>query len=1061
MAQVVLGVAGMAVGSLFGMPQVGWAVGSMLGAALFPPKGPSIEGPRLSDLSVQTSTQGQMIPRVYGCSRIGGNIIWSTKKIETKNVEEVGGSKGGGGGTTSTFTYLISLAVSYAEGEIKGVRKVWANKSLIFDASTISSASSILASEGLDQGSTSKYASIRFYSGSEDQDPDPLIQSLEGDDLAYRGTAYVVFEDLQLADFGNNVPQFEFEIVNNESNSQDGRVLAEANNTLNLAGTFDTLRIRDFRDGNAKIDTIKQGTSSNLNDSPNIRQIYVSNSVLLNPSLTSTSGLPKNEDDHPITSVGYNLIKFVSTIISDDRSYNIYADFGFAGGKIKAFRSEEDVTGYKGINNDFSITLDDVIPTTEFIKCCIPVNGNKYVMVMTALDGTSDITKWYIIGFDGISKQGTCNIQASTYAFGNYFNYDDTYSTHVGMVSDNLRELIISNNVYKIKKVGLTYQMISYRLITTSFNAMSVFVRGSNHISVSKTSGIIFSTNLFYSNAESDSPTLSYIVSDLCETAGVDSSQIDVSQLANDKLRGYVVNSVMSIRSTIEPLMQAFFFDAVESDNKIKFVKRGQSPVLTIPNEEIAAFEGASGDELPDDIAITRAQSVELPTEITVNFLDYDRDYQQGAQYARRETEPNKNQIGHDLAMVLTAEKARQIADVLLSEVWMSRMSYRFTTSRRYSYLEPTDIIVIYKKERALNLRITKKTEGQNGVIDWEAVEEDSSIYNSNVIANTSKPIQQEIAAVIPTISKVLDIPILKDYDNNYGMYVAMSGSDISWKSGALYQSDDNSTYKATNVFVNSSSIFGNTLTKLESWDTDDNRFDEKNTLLVKINNGSLSSDTEINVLNGSNYALVGSEIVQFKNASLVSTNTYLLSGFLRSRKGTEWAVNTHQDIEDFVLLDVLKLGRYADDISKRDVKQYFKAVTQGQNTSAAYSFNQINTGSSLKPYSVSHLRAVKENTNDIKIKWIRRSRINGEWTNGMDVSLGEQVEKYDVEIYSDSMYNNVKRIVNVGSQECLYSSENQIEDFGSNQTTLYVRIYQISDLVGRGFVKEKELKVI
>jgi hypothetical protein len=185
------------------------------------------------------------------------------------------------------------------------------------------------------------------------------------------------------------------------------------------------------------------------------------------------------------------------------------------------------------------------------------------------------------------------------------------------------------------------------------------------------------------------------------------------------------------------------------------------------------------------------------------------------------------------------------------------------------------------------------------------------------------------------------------------------------------------------------------------------------------------------------------------------------LSGFLRARKGTEWAVNTHQDIEDFVLLDVLKLGRYADDISKRDVKQYFKAVTQGQNTSAAYSFNQINTGSSLKPYSVSHLRAVKENTNDIKIEWIRRSRINGEWTNGMDVSLGEQVEKYDVEIYSDSMYNNVKRIVNVGSQECLYSSENQIEDFGSNQTTLYVRIYQISDLVGRGFVKEKELKVI
>ena len=35
----------------------------MLGGLIDPPKGPDIKGPRLDDLSVQTSTYGAIIPR--------------------------------------------------------------------------------------------------------------------------------------------------------------------------------------------------------------------------------------------------------------------------------------------------------------------------------------------------------------------------------------------------------------------------------------------------------------------------------------------------------------------------------------------------------------------------------------------------------------------------------------------------------------------------------------------------------------------------------------------------------------------------------------------------------------------------------------------------------------------------------------------------------------------------------------------------------------------------------------------------------------------------------------
>jgi hypothetical protein len=55
-------------------------------------------------------------------------------------------------------------------------------------------------------------------------------------------------------------------------------------------------------------------------------------------------------------------------------------------------------------------------------------------------------------------------------------------------------------------------------------------------------------------------------------------------------------------------------------------------------------------------------------------------------------------------------------------------------------------------------------------------------------------------------------------------------------------------------------------------------------------------------VLNGANLAVLGSEVIQFKSATLVATNTYALTGLLRGRRGTEWAIGTHAAGDRFVL---------------------------------------------------------------------------------------------------------------------------------------------------------------
>lgn len=199
MASLVLGAVGAGVGFLVGGPlgaKIGFSIGSALGGGL---GGEKIEqeGPRLTDLKVQASTYGTMIPITYGTVRITGNVIWSTDKLETVTTEESGGKGGGGPEVESTtYSYRISCAIALCEGEISGLIRIWANGKLIFDGDNAG-------------------PSFTVYNGTETQTPSPLMEGYlgAGNVPAYRGLSYIEFADFQLAEFGNQIPNFSFEIT--------------------------------------------------------------------------------------------------------------------------------------------------------------------------------------------------------------------------------------------------------------------------------------------------------------------------------------------------------------------------------------------------------------------------------------------------------------------------------------------------------------------------------------------------------------------------------------------------------------------------------------------------------------------------------------------------------------------------------------------------------------------------------------------------------------------------------------------------------------------------------
>ena len=214
MAQLAVAGAGAAVGFVLGGPvgaQIGWALGGVAGALLFPPKGQDTQGPRLNDLTVQTSGYGLPIPMAVGRVKLAGNVIWKTELRERANTRRQG--KGGGGAKSTTYSYYLSWAVGLCEWLIPPanpqVLRIWLDAQLVYDTT---GASEVTQIPGL---------VWRFHPGNETQLPDPLLAATLGanEAPAHRGLAYIVFEEVPLERFGNRMPNVTVELAGDAARS--------------------------------------------------------------------------------------------------------------------------------------------------------------------------------------------------------------------------------------------------------------------------------------------------------------------------------------------------------------------------------------------------------------------------------------------------------------------------------------------------------------------------------------------------------------------------------------------------------------------------------------------------------------------------------------------------------------------------------------------------------------------------------------------------------------------------------------------------------------------------
>jgi hypothetical protein len=141
----------------------------------------------------------------------------------------------------------------------------------------------------------------------------------------------------------------------------------------------------------------------------------------------------------------------------------------------------------------------------------------------------------------------------------------------------------------------------------------------------------------------------------------------------------------------------------------------------------------------------------------------------------------------------------------------------------------------------------------------------------------------------------------------------------------------------------------------------------------------------------GSNLAVLGSELIQFGNATALGGGKFRLSHLLRGRGGTEWASSGHGADDLFCFLDRARLQ--AIELPNWIAGSSIDASIAGSSASI------ILTGESLRPPSPVGLSAELQPNGDLQISWTRRSRLGFAWIDGVDAPLGEAIERYRVVI--------------------------------------------------------------
>lgn len=495
-------------------------------------------------------------------------------------------------------------------------------------------------------------------------------------------------------------------------------------------------------------------------------------------------------------------------------------------------------------------------------------------------------------------------------------------------------------------------------------------------------------------NGRTGSQLLSTVVRELCQRSGM--SDPDVSRL-HGLVRGYATNELGSARTTLEPLMLAFGFDAHERDGTLVFRNRTARVA-----DRIDAGAVARNPDRETDLSRGRDSEAESPARVRLSYVSADGNYEVKAIETALPGAEGETVSSSEMNLVLSAAEARAITERWMAEARVARDNVQFALPPSRLALSAGDVVEVDGAGGAARYRIDRSD--QLGLQVVEAVRVEPAVYLPG------PPVEEIVKlraarAPQPPAPMFLDLPLLSSEDAEHVPHLAVAARP--WPGDvAVFSSGSDGNYQLNTLILRPASVG---LTRTNMFRASPGIIDLGPPLTVEMSDGALSSVSHEEMLNGANAMAIGDgssgrwEIFQFERAILSGTDRYDLSHRLRGQLGTDATMPDVWPAGSWVVVLDGALQQISLPSSARGLERHFRVGPASlPYTDPTYVHRQdAFLGLGLRPYAPAHLSCRHDGVGGHLFSWIRRTRIDGDLWELPDVPLGEAREEYLIRVWS------------------------------------------------------------
>ena len=581
------------------------------------------------------------------------------------------------------------------------------------------------------------------------------------------------------------------------------------------------------------------------------------------------------------------------------------------------------------------------------------------------------------------------------------------------------------------------------------------------------------------------------------------------------EIEGFQVLKQQPAKNLMETITRVVDTIPVErAEGQIGFIDREDDETVdvTYRTSDMLPVESQEGSTVV--LSHNRTEDHELPRKVEITYVERERDFQSStASYQRpggvRPVTLSEGRESLTMPVIMPATSAKRMAERVIVQRWEDREFYDFRLPARAMILEPGDTIQILddRTGRSYNVRVREVDLGADYTVNVRSVLLERGAFD---------PVVDELAeyGVIPDPPVVrgvprsrlyaLDIPptseVEADAFNNHNIvHLITTPLDRASLDVGAHLFLINEDGPVSNIGATTGgSITGHVVNALADpgspW-----RFDDQSFLDVSIDfdEGRNLSSIEYSDLFSTGgvrnlFMLLRAdgqvEYAQFQTITPNADGSHRLTGFVRGLFGTEAACYGHATGERFIFPLVEGYEVYSYPNTDIGQELTFEAVQiggiLGQGERAITDPLQ---GRSRSPWAVAHVGAFRLSNGDITIYWTRRTRFNGGLINNTAfVPINERTTpfagsstvfpEYEVDIldsvghiihtarglYGDwEDQDRPSRAPPYSSSGYLFTAADQAAAGFNDTRFISIRVYQVSEDVGRGFALQYNVDMI